>query len=47
MYYSNWKFNWYLVKCSLNGQCPLFRLSVNRGFTVSIRNWNGKGKKSC
>ena len=34
MYYSNWKFNRYLVNCPLNGRCPLFRLSVNRGSTV-------------
>ena len=34
MYYSNWKFNQYLIKCLLNGRCPLFRLSINRGSTV-------------
>ena len=34
MYYSNRKFDRYLMKCPLSGQCALFRMSTNRGSTV-------------
>ena len=37
MYYSNWKFNKYLVKCPLNGWCLLFRLSVSTFQCVELK----------
>ena len=34
MHYGNGEINRWLLKCLLNGRCPLFGMFVDRGFTV-------------